>query len=172
MNKFLKSLNLKSYNLQLKQSGQALIELALVLPVLTLMFMGIYLIGRLNLVQQRCEMAVRHGAWLKAHTNLSHDEIKERTGMFFTAFEKGTEEMLVELDTKNSSFIPVDLPVLGDMLNKMNGSYKVTMTYGTKTPRYFAGIIPYSVPIKAECSMARGSWANIGQTIMGFFKTE
>jgi len=151
------------------EKGQAVLELALVIPVLILFFMGIYQLGRMAVIQQRCLMSCRQGAWLKAHTNLSHQNIKEQMNRFFSP---GQEKVLIEIGRRNPDF-PVDVSEeLNGILNRFTGNYNVSVSCRIRTLPYFAGVLPYSIPVKANYTMVRGSWAGLGESIKDLFSIE
>lgn len=61
--------------------GQAMIETALVIPVLLLMFIGAIEFGTRSYNQARSAMAARHGAWLGVHDR--YNDIESEVKNFF-----------------------------------------------------------------------------------------
>ncbi|OIN98086.1 hypothetical protein AUJ66_01580 [Candidatus Desantisbacteria bacterium CG1_02_38_46] len=150
-----------------KEEGQFILELALVLPLLTLILIGIWQFGRISIIKQREVMAVRYGAWLKAHTNMSHKNIENEMKKFLLK-EKG-ERIYVELGRKPSGgFLNISSSFDG-ILNRLTGVYDVSMNYKLKTFAPLRGILPYSMNIEENCVMTRNSWAGIGDTIKEIF---
>ena len=153
------------------EEGQFILELALVLPLLTLIFMGIWQFGRIFIVKQREVMAVRHGAWLKAHTNMSHENIEDEMKKFLLQ-ERG-EKIYASLERKFSGERFSDISAsLDGVLSKFTGVYEVSMEYKLRTLPGLKGVLPHSIFVEENCTMTRNSWAGMGDTIKEIFNVE
>lgn len=155
----------------IKEDGQTILEIAIVLPVLILIFFGFWQFGRINIIKQRELMAVRHGAWLKAHTNMSHKDIESEMKKFLLQ-ERG-ERIYATLNRRPSEggFLNIS-SYLDGILNKLTGVYEVSMEYKLRTLPALRGALPYSIFIEGNCTMTRNSWVGIRDTIKEIFNVE
>jgi len=121
-------------------AGQALTEFVLVCGLFMLIFLGIWQTGRMLVAKQRQVMALRYGASLKAHTNVSYKNIESAMKRFVSVYN----DELISANVGKTSLV--------------DGQYCVSMQYKMKLPvMYYRRFLI----LDEDYYMARNSWANI-----------
>jgi len=151
-----------------KQKGQALTEFVLVCGLFTLILMGIWQIGRMLLVKQRQVMALRHGAWLKAHTNLSHKNIEKQMKRFMEPDKNEIVSAYIGNSKKDEVF--AGQMVLDDMFSKFSGQYCASVGYRLRVFPYLSPIFGRNIYLNEDLYMVRNSWAGMEDTVKEKFK--
>lgn len=85
---------------RLGDSGQAMIEACVVIPVLLALFLGLWHHALLSQAQTRSILAARHVAWARATLNKSDSELKKYAAPFFPA---GTK-LHIKAERKTSTY--------------------------------------------------------------------
>jgi Flp pilus assembly protein TadG len=115
------------------RNGQAILETALALPILLLLFAGIVHFGIRSEMRARSAMAARHGAWLGAHGR--YDDIDKQVKTFFS---DGKRVVLTKekkgLEMANDTIYGKLLDLIADLLNYIPGdltkkNVNVTVSY-------------------------------------------
>ena len=130
-----------------EEKGSALIEAALILPVLLLLFMGIVEFGRMLMIQQVITNAAREGARVGA-TQLSNS-------VALTSARTVTEDYLVKcgVDLNKASVDPVFSQVNGTEAVQVSISYD----YAVGLMGWFPGI-GNNVGLNSRVIMRREAW--------------
>ncbi len=152
--------------------AQALVEAAIVIPMLLMLLIGTIYFGSLMYNQQRAYMASRHGAWLK--TKAGARDIDNGVKAFFAdpdnVIEVRSEPVRFQTGIRLVDSILSILPVMED-------NYKVKVTYRQPGMPYAAPVylnpqdelvfsFQDSVTLQAECTMpSRNTWKSTSQIL-------
>ena len=124
-----------------------MIEFVLVLPVITLLWGGIYFFGKCYLAKQRIEVAVRYGTWL-SRTGVGSEQVSEKIrGMFCRNMPELDESGIVEIDTTTP-----------DVDNYYRATdCRVEIRYRLNSVGVLTTVLP-DICISEECRMAGDPW--------------
>lgn len=157
------------------QSGQAMVEFVIVLPLLMILLIAMYYLSILIHNQQRTAMAARHGAWLIAHGRpkgeVNSSAFKK---LFFSDRAVNEGRVSVEVDRPsrkdpNLTAIPgIDkiLGFVGDLLGTVAGARTVRVIYKAPDIPYVSAFLPEAasnIQVLSHCTMVdiTNTWKSI-----------
>ena len=137
------------------ETGQALAETVIILPILFLFIAGIVQFSQITTVQRRLLMAARYGVWLYARGQ-EPDVVEGAIIEFLRDGSPSLEDWRIEVECKKRWHFG-DVKDLRDFSEAMND--KVTVTYKLRVIPFLRPVFKKDVMILEEkCVVAGGTW--------------